>query len=369
MPLYNSESTVRESIESILAMDYPNFELVISDNASTDSSPDICREYLNDRRVRFYANEKNLGPTANYNIVADLGSHAKYFMWAASDDIWHKTFISKCVEKLEKYPTAVLSSPETVFIDMEGKPIEEMKEILAAKGMDTVGLNIFEKYKELLKRCCWCTIYGLYRNDVLKHFLPLKEYYGADVIFMFNLLLAGDIVKVQEPLFYFRFRKKTLQDYLDYSFPNQNMKIEKPITYMINHIIGNLLESKFLDEEMKIELQEYFINEVYNTTLWNTLLQRENLKEENLKLFFRGLLFRSLNPDEKERETGEEDFYPVQKVRKLLDDIEDLKKLKKYELAIFALQNLPARNRNEETEALLAELEMAVGKTEDVKKN
>ena len=87
MPVFNGEKYLRESIESILDQTYQNFELIISDNASTDRTQEICLEYARkDNRISYYRNDKNLGGPRNYNRVFELSS-AEYFKWAAYDDV------------------------------------------------------------------------------------------------------------------------------------------------------------------------------------------------------------------------------------------------------------------------------------------
>ena len=87
MPVFNGEKYLKESVESILQQSYQNFELIISDNASTDRTSEICRRYLaKDSRISYYRNKENLGGPKNYNRVFELSS-AEYFKWAAADDI------------------------------------------------------------------------------------------------------------------------------------------------------------------------------------------------------------------------------------------------------------------------------------------
>ncbi|MEM4134638.1 MAG: glycosyltransferase, partial [Candidatus Micrarchaeia archaeon] len=73
MPVYNGERFIRQALDSLLAQDYENFELIISDNASEDKTPEICLEYAaRDKRIRYYRNEKNMGAAWNFKRVFDL---------------------------------------------------------------------------------------------------------------------------------------------------------------------------------------------------------------------------------------------------------------------------------------------------------
>jgi len=102
MPVYNGEKFVRDAINFILAQTFTNFELIISDNASSDSTEFICREYVNrDPRIKYIRQNKNMGAAANFQFVLDEAV-GDYFMWAAADDKWLPAFISECYAVLEK---------------------------------------------------------------------------------------------------------------------------------------------------------------------------------------------------------------------------------------------------------------------------
>jgi glycosyltransferase involved in cell wall biosynthesis len=84
MPVYNGENFLRLALSSLLAQDYPHFELIISDNASDDGTEEICREYqAHDRRIRYLRHRENRGSPWNFAFVA----RGDYFMWAAHDDL------------------------------------------------------------------------------------------------------------------------------------------------------------------------------------------------------------------------------------------------------------------------------------------
>ena len=101
LPVYNAEKFIRNRLDSILSQTYINFELIISDNASTDSTSTICEEYvLRDKRISFIQQKNNMGVVWNFNFVLNQ-SNGKYFVWASSDDLWHKEFLQKNVDVLE----------------------------------------------------------------------------------------------------------------------------------------------------------------------------------------------------------------------------------------------------------------------------
>ena len=117
MPVYNGAKYLTQAIESILNQSLGDFELIISDNCSTDGTEEICRAFQkSDGRIRYYKNESNIGAARNYNRVFKLAT-AKYFRWANADDISHKDLHKKCYDLLEKRSEAVLSFGMTILID------------------------------------------------------------------------------------------------------------------------------------------------------------------------------------------------------------------------------------------------------------
>ena len=105
MPVFNGEKFICEALDSLLAQTFTDFELIISDNASTDGTEAICGEYAaKDSRIRYVRQAENLGPAANFKYVLDVAV-GEYFMWAAADDLWAPNFIDKCRHMLinDKY--------------------------------------------------------------------------------------------------------------------------------------------------------------------------------------------------------------------------------------------------------------------------
>lgn len=104
MPVYNGEKYIKEALDSLLSQTYRDFELIISDNASTDSTQSICESYaIKDKRIRYIRQKNNIGPAANFKYVLDQAS-SEYFMWAAHDDLWEPSFIEKSLSILSTNP-------------------------------------------------------------------------------------------------------------------------------------------------------------------------------------------------------------------------------------------------------------------------
>ena len=120
LPVYNGERYLAESLDALLAQTYADFELIISDNASTDRTAEICREYAaRDPRIRYVRQPVNVGAGPNHNLLVPL-ARGTYFKWASHDDLYAPTLLELCVRELEEHPEAVLAHCREGFIDDAG---------------------------------------------------------------------------------------------------------------------------------------------------------------------------------------------------------------------------------------------------------
>ena len=125
MPVYNAQRYLREALDSLRAQTLTDFEIVLSDNASTDATPDICREYAaRDPRIKYHRNATNLGVVANFNRAFEL-STGQYFKWAAYDDLHAPEYLTKCLPVLEADPRLVVVHSLTRSIDDSGRDCGE----------------------------------------------------------------------------------------------------------------------------------------------------------------------------------------------------------------------------------------------------
>ena len=199
MPLYNAERHLAEALDALLAQDYSNFELVISDNASSDATESICRAYAaRDTRIAYHRSERNLGAVWNFNRVFELG-RGKYFLWAAHDDVRSPQYVSRCTAQLEADPQAVLCCTGIRLIDDEGKTVEPWIEVVRPVG-PTVGARV----KQIARARFWWDVYGLARSSVLAQTRRAQPVWGFDVVVTMELCLRGPVLLVPEPLFLYR---------------------------------------------------------------------------------------------------------------------------------------------------------------------
>jgi glycosyltransferase involved in cell wall biosynthesis len=199
MPIYNEERFVAQSLDSLLAQDYDNFELIISDNASSDGTSAICERYAaRDVRIRYFRNHKNIGMIANFNRVFQL-SHGDYFMWASGHDLWDKSFISTCLRELLDDPRAVLCAGQFVVISEEGTPGP------VRHALNTSGMEPAERLRCVIGEHGSClSVYGLIRADALRRTRVFNECYGSDWLLVAELSLLGEFRYAPHAIMYLR---------------------------------------------------------------------------------------------------------------------------------------------------------------------
>lgn len=200
MPVYNGQAYLEEALNSILAQTFTDFELIISDNASTDRTEDLCRSYAaRDARIRYVRNPVNLGAARNYNRLVDL-ARGKYFKWASHDDLIEPDFLERCVAVLEADPGVVLAYARNMMIDAQGhvmhhyedrfhlpsdRPAVRFRGFFAAPGM--------------------CNpVFGLIRLDTLRRTSRIGAYRASDRVLLGHLALLGKFHEVPAHLFYRR---------------------------------------------------------------------------------------------------------------------------------------------------------------------
>jgi len=202
MPVYNGESYLREALDSFLAQTFRDFELIISDNASTDATQRICLEYARkDQRIRYRRNPTNIGAARNFNLLFQL-SLGEYFKWAAHDDICAPDYLSRCVDILDNHPSVVLCHPRTTVIHEAGSYLHDYPFTLNVSAHD-----VQTRFIDLLLIDHWCVeVFGLIRAQVLRKTRLIDSYAGSDKILLAQLALYGPFMQIPDILFFNRKR-------------------------------------------------------------------------------------------------------------------------------------------------------------------
>lgn len=187
MPIYNEARFLAESLESLLGQSYPNLELVISDNASTDESAQICADVAGRHdNVHFHRLDENLGAVANFRKVLDQ-ARGDYFMWAAGHDVWSRDYIQRCYEAMQRRPESVLAFGSTDWIDSDGNPHDRQSGWIDTRGMHPVARYMAVYWGNMNP------ILGLIRTSALRE-CRFVETTGMDLVILTQLALLGDFV-------------------------------------------------------------------------------------------------------------------------------------------------------------------------------
>lgn len=220
LPVYNGELFLKKALDSLLNQTYFNFELIISDNNSTDSTQRICQEYAkNDKRIQYIRQEKNIGAFLNFNFVLTK-AQGTYFMWAAVDDYWDNDFIQKNLDVLQQNPNVVCSISK---IDTYGFSDDDMIKYdipfvnypkflrsfikIRRKKLICASFAIFGSYSQKIRSFlknpgASSRFYGVYRTVQIKECYIQKQFIGVEFAISLNLLKLGDFFELDEILFY-----------------------------------------------------------------------------------------------------------------------------------------------------------------------
>jgi glycosyltransferase involved in cell wall biosynthesis len=203
MPVHNGERFIRSAIESLLAQTYGDFELVISDNASTDATEAICRDYqARDARVRYSRSERNLGGPANFRRVFHLCS-GELHKWATADDYWEPTFVERCVGILDARPDIVLAYSKSLLEDGSGNLIRRYEDHLhlVSESPSARFIQVVETARLGHGHL------GVGRRAVFLKTGLIGSELASDLRFLAELSLYGKFFVVDEYLFHRRFHE------------------------------------------------------------------------------------------------------------------------------------------------------------------
>jgi glycosyltransferase involved in cell wall biosynthesis len=227
IPVYNGGSLFAEMLESLVTQTFTDFEIVISDNASTDDTSTIARRFAGrDGRIRYYRNETNIGAAPNFNRVFELANSPVYFKWAAHDDLYKPTFLERCVEVLDREAHVVLAYTMVDVIDETGENllskhpfywrgcVDSYTDEQGRTGWMMGPLHLAEtadpsrRYYEFLNKMIACfPMFGVIRAEFLRRSSLHRSYSGSDRSLLAQLVLQGPFRQVPERLYTNRYHR------------------------------------------------------------------------------------------------------------------------------------------------------------------
>ncbi|HTT14027.1 MAG TPA: glycosyltransferase [Burkholderiaceae bacterium] len=205
MPVYNGEQFIARALHSLLEQTLSDFELIISDNASTDTTPAICAEFARmDARIRYLRQPHNIGAPRNWNVLVHEAT-GEYFKWCPSNDHWDREMLQKCVAELQRDREAVLCYGRTELIDEKDAPIcvfDGDHEIANARPSE----RFFEAARRIWMNNAQCAVI---RTEALRHTRLDRLYPSGDLALMAELSLYGSFRLLPDVLTYRRQGPKT----------------------------------------------------------------------------------------------------------------------------------------------------------------
>ncbi len=222
IPVYNGVAYLAQLFECLRAQTFADFEAIISDNASTDGTEQICREVVAvDPRFRYQRNERNIGAAPNFNRVFEQAV-GRYFKWTAYDDLLAPTYLERCIKVLDQDPSVsvchaaiqvVNADREPLgydprlgrYVDVDGTPALPREPAGLAASADPA-----RRFDDVLHGMRLCSeIFGVMRADLVRRTELHRSYYGSDKVLLAELALLGRIETVPDALFIKRFHKDT----------------------------------------------------------------------------------------------------------------------------------------------------------------
>lgn len=196
---YNGENYIGEAIKSVIAQSYKNFELIISDDGSTDTTKNICAEYSHcDNRIKYIRHQINRGGFWNNNFLLTQAT-GSLITFLSQDDILEFDFVEKTASYIKNHPECVLVSGDFKLIDEDGLLIRTENLTLLR---DTIPWRrrIVEFFRYRGPQVSLC-LYGLFKADILKDLyskikFSKKIVRGSDFFLLSPTATRGEITSI-----------------------------------------------------------------------------------------------------------------------------------------------------------------------------
>jgi glycosyltransferase involved in cell wall biosynthesis len=200
VPVFNGESFLAETLDSLSNQTFSDFEIVISDNASTDRTEQICRDYAaRDPRIRYYRSDTNHGAAWNHNRVFELG-RGEYFKWNSADDLCAPEFLARCVAALDEDASATMVCSSVLVIDDYGDPVRA-----GFIPAEVASPSAWQRFRRIIQTDHYCLhVYSLIRSDVLRKTDLIGHFLGSDRTLLSHLSLFGHCVLLPDTLMFNR---------------------------------------------------------------------------------------------------------------------------------------------------------------------
>ncbi len=220
VPVYNGGEHLRLTLNSLLEQDYPRLEILISDNASTDETAEIARDYARTYpNITYHRHPENLGSAVNFTTLTEM-ARGKYFMWAATHDKWTNSIVSRAVQVMEKDPDVQVSYAVPYWLTAGGEEIPIDTTLIDTRSSSKVARFVITIWG--LTACP--QIYGVHRLESIRQMMPCRKMFGPDTYILARLSCKGSFAVLHDEKFFLR----QLGDFNDWS--SYFRKLDLPLT-------------------------------------------------------------------------------------------------------------------------------------------
>lgn len=193
--VYNGGKYLSKALDSLLAQTFDNFELIISDNASTDNTQLICEGYARtNNKIRYFRQSENIGPILNYKYVLEK-ARGNYFMWASHDDLWDPNFIAECLKVFSTNSDSVSVFSHYNIFDLKINDITEKITPTSCSSTSKfirVSTRLFEMHPNM--------IFGLHRTEIIRK-VKFDSFDWFDVFITIQLAFYGKVLIIPQNLY------------------------------------------------------------------------------------------------------------------------------------------------------------------------
>lgn len=202
LPVYNGARYIEQALDALLGQSFEDFRLVISDNASTDETGEICKRYAKrDSRIDYFRQRRNIGLSPNHNFTLDRAD-TELFKWASHDDLYAKDLLKSCVAALDEYPEMVQAHSWTAHIDDSNNLIDA-----AEYPLLTSSPRPSERFRSILFDFGGDDDYGVMRTTVLRSVKQNASYHHAGRTLVAEIVLRGPFYQVPKWLYFRRYHE------------------------------------------------------------------------------------------------------------------------------------------------------------------
>jgi glycosyltransferase involved in cell wall biosynthesis/tetratricopeptide (TPR) repeat protein len=295
VPVYNEGEFLEDTLTDIMNFDYPEYDVYISDNASTDKTPEICKEFQkNYVNIRYFRQDVEI--KKNIAFLIDL-VETEYFAFFSGNNRIEKSYLKKCMDRLLENPKSIYANSDLRYLTSNGELIK--REYTSKDNPDMSGMKVVDRLKTIVNLNAWYFSYGVYKTEIKRdldinfwNFFNHKPLYGADVTSLTFQLLTCSVEHVNEPLYSYRYKHKNEQDRHD-SFIGTGVQLNFPSAEMTLNMVSLVKESETITEDERSEILKEFYKSFSSSHLWQSRFDNysfldyydiNNLSEKRKKL-------------------------------------------------------------------------------------